>query len=509
MVLNIATEQNGQDGQLRAIYDAVLRLTSRLHLADRELRLSDSFCVRSEADRTTIKQLASQIQALPESQQQSLPALVNASGVLLAASGELEEAQHAFQQVGRLVSNPQAQAEASANAYLVALERRQWDEALTLLKDAAVKDGDRFAPFPLDRFHPERILRASASSVDFLCQDSVSKIPVLVQSLPMDCLEQEAESILRQIEVLSHIDHPGILRPLEWGFAGKEKTRPYLVMDYVEAPTLEEQIESHSPMDPSTFHPFARLLAETLQAAHSQGILHGDLRPAHILVRSDSGNWQAKLFYFGLNLKQTVIQAVASHLPKRKHTILGATVANLLAFAAPEQVGWLENVAIGPYSDIYGFGKTCYFGLLGTSDPDNEKKETLSMALRKLLGSCTARTVARRPVDFHSVIKRLSRLPAEAPPMARTAEPPDPVDAFNRGVVNLNQARYNRAIADFTEAIQLEPANVMAMINRGEAYRLKSDYDSAIADFTEAIRLDPQNALAFNNRGIAHRSKGR
>src|SRR5262249_18746259 len=185
-------------------------------------------------DRNTIKQIASQIHSLPESQQQSLPALINALGMLLAASGELEEAQHAFQRVCRSVSNPQSQAEALASAYLVALEGRQWSEALTLLRDAATKDSDRFSPFPLDRFSPERILRASASSVDFLCQDSVSKIPVLVQSLPMDCLEQEADSVLRQIELLSHIDHLGIVRPLEWGFAGREKARPYLVMDYLE-----------------------------------------------------------------------------------------------------------------------------------------------------------------------------------------------------------------------------------------------------------------------------------
>src|SRR5260370_8752206 len=134
------------------------------------------------------------------------------------------------------------------------------------------------------------------------------------------------------------------------------------------------------------------------------------------------------------------------------------------------------------------------------------------MALRKRLGSCTARTVARRPADFHSVLKRLARIPMEPSTAVRSPDSPENAvealrDAFSRGVFNLNQARYNRAASDFTEAIQVDPGNVLALINRGEAYRLKGNFDSAIADFTEAILLDPQNALAFNNRGIVQRSK--
>ena len=40
----------------------------------------------------------------------------------------------------------------------------------------------------------------------------------------------------------------------------------------------------------------------------------------------------------------------------------------------------------------------------------------------------------------------------------------------------------------------------MVLDNRGTAWRHKKEYDKAIADYTEAIRLDPQYALAFNSR---------
>jgi tetratricopeptide (TPR) repeat protein len=44
--------------------------------------------------------------------------------------------------------------------------------------------------------------------------------------------------------------------------------------------------------------------------------------------------------------------------------------------------------------------------------------------------------------------------------------------------------------------------------NRGVAYRLKAEYDKAIADFDEAIKLRPDYPNAFNNRGVAYRNKG-
>ncbi len=51
---------------------------------------------------------------------------------------------------------------------------------------------------------------------------------------------------------------------------------------------------------------------------------------------------------------------------------------------------------------------------------------------------------------------------------------------------------HDRAIADFNEAIRLNPKYTFAFNNRGNAYDAKNDHDRAIADYTEAIRLDPK-----------------
>jgi lipoprotein NlpI len=89
------------------------------------------------------------------------------------------------------------------------------------------------------------------------------------------------------------------------------------------------------------------------------------------------------------------------------------------------------------------------------------------------------------------------------------ASTPELVGAFaNRGMAYAIKGEYDRAIADFDEAIRLNPNIAQAFVNRGEAYRNKNEFDRAIADFDQAIRLNPNFAPAFNNRGFAYVNKG-
>jgi len=77
-----------------------------------------------------------------------------------------------------------------------------------------------------------------------------------------------------------------------------------------------------------------------------------------------------------------------------------------------------------------------------------------------------------------------------------------------RGYTFSQQGRYDRAIADYTQAIKLDPKLVQVYVNRARAYRLKGDIDRAITDYTQVIQLDPKFAPAYYNRAIAYRMKG-
>ena len=65
--------------------------------------------------------------------------------------------------------------------------------------------------------------------------------------------------------------------------------------------------------------------------------------------------------------------------------------------------------------------------------------------------------------------------------------PPTPTGASPTG----GKGGYDRAIADFDEAIKLNPNDANAYYNRGLAYKKKGDKEQAIADFRKALEIDP------------------
>lgn len=79
---------------------------------------------------------------------------------------------------------------------------------------------------------------------------------------------------------------------------------------------------------------------------------------------------------------------------------------------------------------------------------------------------------------------------------------------FDRGVAYYAKDDLDHAIADWSEAIVLDPDYAHAYNNRAKAYRAKGDYEHAIADYSEAIKLDPHHALAYKGRGIAYLLSG-
>lgn len=81
-------------------------------------------------------------------------------------------------------------------------------------------------------------------------------------------------------------------------------------------------------------------------------------------------------------------------------------------------------------------------------------------------------------------------------------------DALNRGVVHAENGDSDKAIADYTEAIRLDPTLAQAYYSRGNAYVNRGALDKAVADFTGAIRLDPTDAKADWARAYAYKSLG-
>jgi len=94
-----------------------------------------------------------------------------------------------------------------------------------------------------------------------------------------------------------------------------------------------------------------------------------------------------------------------------------------------------------------------------------------------------------------------------------------PVNVYNQNKsgINLNLGNitsyedYDGDIVYYTQSIQIDPNNANAYHNRGFAYYNKGNYDLAVADYTQALRINPNNpnnSFTYNNRGASYNNKG-
>ncbi len=75
------------------------------------------------------------------------------------------------------------------------------------------------------------------------------------------------------------------------------------------------------------------------------------------------------------------------------------------------------------------------------------------------------------------------------------------------GSILQRQKRYGEAVAEYSEAIKLNPNDIVSLTNRGEIYILHKVFDKAIADFEKAASLDPKKEDKWANRARALRVK--
>jgi serine/threonine protein kinase len=151
----------------------------------------------------------------------------------------------------------------------------------------------------------------------------------------------------QEFRAASKLDHPNIVRALDYGDTG---SCPYLVMEFVEGESLGQKLERDGRMPESEAIKVIAHVARGLRRAHKQGLVHRDVKPDNILIRTDG---VAKLADLGL-VKESETDLNLTRTGKG----LGTP-----HFMAPEQFRDAKGADIR--CDIYSLGATLYMMVTG------------------------------------------------------------------------------------------------------------------------------------------------
>ncbi|MGD9681520.1 MAG: protein kinase [Candidatus Obscuribacterales bacterium] len=219
-----------------------------------------------------------------------------------------------------------------------------------------------------------------------------------------------------EARTLSRLSHPNIARVYDFGVS--ESGAPFMVIELVDGRSLGDLLDAPGEIAfPVLIEIFAQV-ADALGSAHSHGILHRDVKPGNVIVRSeDDGSLSARVIDFG------IAKSVREEQDEASLTRTGAVVGSPL-YMSPEQT---RGETLTARSDLYSFGCMLFRALAGRPPfCGSSALETMAMhrdqsppelsssagweideALRELVNDLLAKDPARRPDSFGSVALRL------------------------------------------------------------------------------------------------------
>ncbi len=190
-------------------------------------------------------------------------------------------------------------------------------------------------------------------------------IKVLVGALPTT--PELVQRFQREARTIAALRHPNVVQVYDFGPLGDTY---YLAMEYVEGSDLAAEMrrrqEAEQPFSRDEILHLLGQVAEALDYAHAQGVIHRDVKPGNVLLTASG---QPILTDFGLaTLRRTRATLI---------TTIGQNVLGTPEYTAPEQA--LDAQAANPQSDIYSLG--CILYELVTGHLPFEGDSALSIAL--------------------------------------------------------------------------------------------------------------------------------
>ncbi|HWN09582.1 MAG TPA: protein kinase [Pyrinomonadaceae bacterium] len=240
--------------------------------------------------------------------------------------------------------------------------------------------------------------------------DKTVAVKVLRPSLAAD--EKIVARFSREARAASRISHPHALSVTDFGEA--EDGVVFLVMEYLDGQTLKEIIREDGPMALPRAVEILRQVGGALDAAHTEGVVHRDLKSDNIMLLSSSGTDYAKVLDFGI---AKIKEADGAYDP-------GLTAPDLVIgtpqYMSPEQCS--QSPDIDARSDIYSLGVILYELLVGHVPFTGDSPTSIMLKhlqepapsvlderddLPSAVSSVINRALAKKPEDRYQTVNEL------------------------------------------------------------------------------------------------------
>jgi predicted Ser/Thr protein kinase len=235
--------------------------------------------------------------------------------------------------------------------------------------------------------------------------------------------EAAVRRFAREARTLASVDHPGIVRVLDYG-SGEH---PYIAMELVQGPSLQRIVDGTGALPAGLAVRLVARIAEGLAAAHERGIVHRDLKPGnvHVIVRDD--DVEVRILDFGLALLDPGRNDVSTRLTR------AGLVAGTPEYMAPEQI---RGEATDGRTDLYALGVMLFELLVGVPPfagdnataivsahlqspipplPLSDLERSVRGELDALVRALLAKDPKERPASAADVARTLARIGARLP----------------------------------------------------------------------------------------------
>ena len=262
-----------------------------------------------------------------------------------------------------------------------------------------------------ERFVPGTVLAARYRVVGLLGRGGMGEVyraddltlgqPVALKFLPADLARdrKRLDRFRAEVSISRRVSHPNVCRVYD---IGEADGYVFLSMEYIDGEDLGTLLRRIGRLPQDKGIEIARQISAGLAAAHDRGVVHGDLKPANVMV---DGQGQARIADFGLASSTLAAADGAAH-----------EVAGTPGYMAPEQ---FEGKAASVASDVYALGLVLYEIFTGKrAFTGPTVGEFASQHRERQPSSMTALVAELDPAIERAIVRCLAKAPAERPTSA-------------------------------------------------------------------------------------------